>query len=65
VQGVYIVDSRRIERVISNAGTPNGMLVLPDRETLFSNDQRLEDGQRLSKAELEVPFLQGRGLFSL
>jgi sugar lactone lactonase YvrE len=37
------VDFRRIERIISNAGTPNGVLVSPNRETLYVSDQGIED----------------------
>ncbi len=56
VQGVYRVDpDGSIERIISNAGKPNGVLVSPDQQTLYVNvnDQGIEDEQRLSQAELD------------
>ena len=54
VQGVYRVDTDgTIERIISNAGKPNGVLVSPDQQTLYVNDQSVEDEQRLSRAEIE------------
>jgi len=56
VQGVYRIDTDgSIERIISNAGKPNGVLVSPDQQTLYVNvnDQGVEDEQRLSKAEVE------------
>ncbi len=56
VQGVYRIDpDGSIERIISNAGKPNGVLVSPDQNTLYVNinDQGVEDEQRLSQEELD------------
>ncbi|MGH3145394.1 MAG: SMP-30/gluconolactonase/LRE family protein, partial [Rubrobacter sp.] len=56
VQGVYRIDpDGSIERIISNAGKPNGVLVSPDQSTLYVNvnDQGVEDEQRLSDEELD------------
>jgi gluconolactonase len=48
---VYRVDTDgSIERIISNAAKLNGVLVSPDQQTLYVNDQGVEDEQRLSRA---------------
>ncbi len=58
VMAVYRIDpDGSVERIITNAGKPNGVLVSPDQSTLYvvSNDDGVMDFQRLEEGEKTVP----------
>ena len=68
VMGVYRIDTTgAIQRIISDAGKPNGVAVSPDQKTLYvvSNDngatgfERLNAGNATQSDKVDVPLRKG------